>query len=58
MRLGFEKQGQVEALRVQKMIDHNGNVFELFEGNYQPHIAVNWVTDEDGELIELVEVNR
>ena len=35
-----------------------GQVVELFEGNYDYHIAVNWVRDEDGNLIEIVEVNK
>jgi len=42
-------------LRVQKMIDKDGKIFELVQGNWNPHIAVNWYRDEDGNLIELVE---
>jgi catechol 2,3-dioxygenase-like lactoylglutathione lyase family enzyme len=48
----------VETLLVQKMRDEAGNVIELIEGNYHPHIAVNWLEDEDGNWIELVEVKK
>lgn len=40
------------------MIDGHGQMIELIEGNYHPHIAVNWVEDEDGNWIELVEVKK
>jgi hypothetical protein len=40
------------------MRDSRGNVIELIEGNYHPHIAVNWLEDEDGNWIELVEVKK
>jgi catechol 2,3-dioxygenase-like lactoylglutathione lyase family enzyme len=40
------------------MRDDEGNVIELIEGNYHPHIAVNWLEDEDGNWIELVEVKK
>jgi hypothetical protein len=40
------------------MRDRNGSTIELIEGNYHPHIAVNWVSDEDGNWIELVEVRK
>ena len=43
---------------MQKMKDDEGNVIELIEGNYHPHIAVNWLEDEDGNWIEIVEVNK
>ena len=53
--LGFRPLGPVENLKVQKMEDQNGKVIELFEpGVYRPHIAVNWVEDQDGLLAELV----
>ena len=48
----------MEILKTVKMKDSQGQVVELFEGNYDPHIAVNWVRDEDGNLIEIVEVNK
>lgn len=54
-KMGFILMGDVEALRVQKMIDKDGKIFELVQGNWNPHIAVNWYRDEDGNLIELVE---
>ena len=47
--------GRVEILKAQKMRDEYGQVLELIQGNYHPHIAVNWVTDEDGNWMELVE---
>lgn len=40
---------------VQKMVDNDGNVVELIEGEYHNHIAVNWIADQDGNWIELVE---
>lgn len=53
-RLGFLPVGPVEHLRVQKMRDVNGGVIELVQGNWQPHIAVNWYEDDDKNLIETV----
>lgn len=47
--------GRVEILKAQKMRDQYGRVIELIQGNYHPHIAVNWLGDEDGNWIELVE---
>jgi len=38
------------------MVDPDGNVFELVQGNWDPHIAVTWHRDEDDNLIEFVEV--
>jgi len=48
----------VENLKIVKMEDPGGIVIELFEGNYDPHVAVNvnWFRDEDQNLIEIVEV--
>lgn len=37
------------------MTDSKGGMVELIEGAYHPHVAVNWVADEDGNWIELVE---
>ena len=48
----------MELLKTVKMADSQGQVVELFEGNYNPHIAVDWVTDEDGNLFEIVEVKN
>jgi len=36
-------------------MDHKFQTFEICEGDYNPHVAVDWVRDEDGNLIELVE---
>ena len=57
-RLGWKPWQSVEMLMVQKMKDDEGNIIELIEGNYHPHIAVNWLEDEDGNWIELVEVKK
>ena len=54
-RLGFQKMGKVEKLKVQKMQDEDGRTIELIQGNYHPHIAVNWLEDKDGNWIEIVE---
>ena len=53
--LGFNPVGPVETFRVQKLMDHKFQTFEICEGDYNPHVAVDWVRDEDGNLIELVE---
>lgn len=50
--------GPVETLYCQKMRDPNGREIELFQGNYKEHVAVNWASDEDGNLIEFVEVKE
>ena len=52
--LGF-KALEIETLRVLKMTDVNGAMIELVEGNWHPHIAVNWYDDGDGNYIETVE---
>jgi hypothetical protein len=52
--LGFEPIEPIETLRVQKMSDSSGRVIELVEGNWNPHIAVNWYADEDGNYVETV----
>ena len=53
-RIGFTACESVEIVKVQKMKDQNGGMIELIEGNYRPHIAVNWFEDSFGNLIELV----
>ncbi len=53
--LGFSQCASIETLRVVKMKDCEGNMIELVCGNWNPHIAVNWVADRDGNLIEVVE---
>lgn len=52
--MGFTPIEPVETLRVQKMRDKQGNVIELVQGNWHPHIAVNWYEDSDGNYIECV----
>jgi hypothetical protein len=52
--LGFQPLEPIETLRVQKMTDSNGAMIELVEGNWHPHIAVNWYEDQDGNYIEAV----
>ncbi len=52
--IGFEPT-EVEALRVCKMTDKNGAMIELVEGNWHPHIAVNWYEDDNGNYLETVE---
>lgn len=36
------------------MEDERGNMIELVQGNWSPHIAVNWYKDPDGNLVEVV----
>ena len=36
------------------MEDEAGNVIELVQGNWHPHIAVNWYSDPDGNYVEVV----
>ena len=55
--LGFRQFISRETLTVVKLADHEGNVIELVQGNWKPHIAVNWYEDQDGNLIEVVEKN-
>lgn len=52
--IGFEPL-EVEALRVCKMTDKNGACIELVEGNWHPHLAVNWYETREGFYIETVE---
>lgn len=53
-RLGFSPL-EIETLRVCKMTDGNGNTIELVQGNWHPHLAVNWYEDDSGNYIETVE---
>ena len=53
-KLGF-KPLEIETLRVCKMTDKNGAMVELVQGDWHPHIAVNWYEDPDGNYIETVE---
>jgi len=53
-KLGFKTFQPVELLTVLKMIDQDGQVIELVQGNWHPHIAVNWFEDMDGNYIEVV----
>ena len=56
--MGFNPVGKEESFRVRKMSDPEGRVIELIQGEYHNHVAVNWLTDEDGNWIELVEVKE
>ena len=55
--LGFSPL-EVETIRVLKMTDRNGAMIELVEGNWHPHIAVNWFDDGDGNYIEVVKEDK
>lgn len=37
-----------------KMADPTGKVIELVQGNWHPHIAVNWYDDGQGNRVECV----
>lgn len=52
-KMGFRPL-EVETIRVLKMTDAKGQMIELVEGAWHPHIAVNWFDDGDGNYIELV----
>lgn len=52
--LGFKRMGKQETLKVQKMRDWKGGVIELVQGKWHPHIAVTWIKDPDGNLMEVV----
>jgi len=47
-----------EKLEVLKMTDLKGNVIELVQGNWPPHLAVNFYDDADGNRIEVVEEKK
>ena len=51
---GFKKV-EIEHLTVVKMADKNGAMIELVQGNWHPHICVNWYEDDNGNYIETVE---
>lgn len=36
------------------MKDRKGRVMELLQGNWHPHVAVEWWEDESGNYIEFV----
>lgn len=40
------------------MTDLKGNVIELVQGNWPPHLAVNFYDDADGNRIEVVEEKK
>ena len=54
-RQGFQRVGPIEHLRVVKLLGKNGQLLELVQGNWSPHIAVNWWRDGSENLIETVE---
>ena len=51
--LGFKQVAAIETLRVLKMADKYNNIIELVQGNWHPHIAVNWYEGPDGNYIEV-----
>ena len=53
LALGFQEVSR-EKLEVLKMTDQKGNIIELVEGRWHPHIAVNWYEDPDENYIEVV----
>lgn len=55
--LGFRTISR-EKLEVLKMEDEKGNMIELVQGNWHPHIAVNWAEDTDGNYIEFVRESK
>ena len=55
---GFHPVEPIETLRVLNMADANGAMIELVEGNWHPHIAVNWYDDGDGNYIETVKETK
>lgn len=55
--LGFQEVSR-EKLEVLKMTDLKGNMIELVQGNWPPHLAVNWYDDGQGNLIEVVEEKK
>ena len=57
LSLGF-REIERERLEVIKMCDVSGNTIELVKGNWKPHVAVNWYSDGQGNLIEVVEEKR
>ncbi len=56
--IGFTQVQPVEHLFVCKMADDQGNMIELVQGNWKPHIAVNWCEDKEGNLIEFVQGDK
>ncbi len=56
-KMGF-KIFERDRLIVVKMIDSDGNVFELVQGRWAPHVAVNFYEDENKNLLEVVNENK
>ena len=52
--MGYEPL-EVESFRTCKMTNKFGMTIELIEGDYDPHVSVNWYRDENDNLFELVE---
>ena len=47
-----------EKLEVVKMVDDKGQMIELVEGNWHPHIAVDWYETPSGNYVEVVKDER
>jgi len=56
-QLGFVAVSR-ENLEVVKMRDKKGQTIELVKGNWNPHIAVDWYEDPDGNFVEIVHDDR
>ena len=52
--IGFEPL-EVKTFRCCKVTNKFGVTMELIEGDYDPHLSVNWYRDANDNLFELVE---
>ena len=52
-KMGF-KVLERDTLKVVKMIDSDANVFELVQGKWHPHLAINFYEDENKNFMEVV----
>jgi len=52
---GFEVM-ELKQFKCCKVVNADGLTMELIEGDYDPHLSVNWVRDESDNLFELVEL--
>ena len=57
MRIGFIPYCDPEVIYLQKM-ERDGVIIELIEGNYDPHVSVDWFRDANGNLIEMVREDK
>ncbi len=52
-KIGF-KVMERDTLIVVKMYDQDGNTFELVQGKWKPHIAINFYEDEKENFLEVI----